>query len=82
MKRYFSHYFVLALLLGAGVVAFYSIHGNSMAQLLIGVAMCLLYVLWGVFHHAAIGDLRRRIVVEYVLVAAVAALVLYNVLRP
>ncbi len=82
MKQHLSHFFVLLLILGGGIAAFFSIHGDNKAQLAVGIATSIAYIVWGIIHHASIGDLHRRVVVEYILVGAVAVLVLLNVLRP
>lgn len=82
MKLPLAHLAVLIVILVSGVAAFFLIHGDSRAQLSVGIATSVAYVAWGLIHHAIAGDLHKKIVVEYLLVGAVAILVLINVLRP
>lgn len=56
--------------------------GDVTAQQRIGIVTSIAYVLWGILHHAIMGDLHPKVVIEYMLVGAVAILVLVNVLRP
>lgn len=82
MKPATLHFIVLALILVGGVVSFTTLAGDVVAQQWIGIATSVAYVVWGILHHAIEGDLHPKVVIEYVLVGAVAILVLVNVLRP
>lgn len=82
MKTHIVHFFILLGILGIGVVAFFSAAGNSGVQLAIGVVTSVAYVVWGILHHATQGVLHKKIVVEYVLIAAIAILLLEIVLGP
>lgn len=70
------HYLVLFLLLGAGVLSFYLVRPNVTAQLIVGIITAVGYVAWGVIHHAVDGDLHPKIVIEYVLIGAIAIVLL------
>ena len=76
------HFIVLVLILGGGIVSFMVLTGDVIAQQRIGIVTSIAYVLWGILHHRFSGDLHRKVVIEYMLVGAVAILVLINVLRP
>lgn len=70
------HSVVLFVILGGGTAMFYYTSGNQTMQLASGIATSVCYVLWGVTHHALIGDLHRKIVVEYLLIGAIAIVLL------
>lgn len=82
MKQSTLHFIVLVLILGGGVASFILLAGDVVAQQRIGIVTSVAYVVWGILHHAIEGDLHPKVVIEYVLVGAVAILVLVNVLRP
>ncbi|KKR87200.1 hypothetical protein A2875_05015 [Candidatus Gottesmanbacteria bacterium RIFCSPHIGHO2_01_FULL_46_14] len=82
MKLQMVHYVVLVSILAGGIASFVILRGDVAAQQRIGIVTAVAYVIWGIVHHAASGDLHRKVVIEYVLVGAVAILVLVNVLRP
>lgn len=81
MKTHLFHLIVLILILGGGVISFVILKGDAQAQLGIGVATGVAYVIWGVLHHAIQRDLHPKVVIEYVLFGAVAVLVLMMALR-
>ncbi len=77
MKKLMSvHTAVLVLMLAIGILAFWSMRGFRGAQLAIGIALSVAYVFWGVISHKLAGDLHKRIVVEYILVGAIAVILL------
>jgi len=43
-------------------------------------AMSVCYVVWGIIFHAMEGDLHRRIILEYILIAAIVCVVFATVL--
>ena len=69
------------LILAGGVASFILLTGDVVAQQRIGIVTSIAYVVWGSLHHAIVGDLHRKVVIEYVLVGAVAMLIHINVLR-
>lgn len=80
MKSHFIHLLILAAILGIGGYAFFSIQGNQAMQLVVGSLTTITYVGWGILHHALQRDLHRRVVIEYVLIGALAELLLLIVL--
>ncbi len=70
------HSVVLFLILVGGALMFYYTSGNQPMQLASGIATCICYVLWGITHHALKGDLHRKIVIEYLLIGAIAIVLL------
>jgi hypothetical protein len=75
------NYLTLAVILGGGIWSFITLQGNQGAQLAIGTVMAVAYAIWGMMYHSMKKDLHRKIVIEYVLVSAIAILVLMIVLR-
>lgn len=67
---------MLVSLLGGGVLAFYLVRPNVAAQLIVSITTAIAYVAWGIIHHAIEGDLHPKIVVEYVLIGAIAIVLL------
>ena len=63
---------ILCAILASGVYMFYLMRGNINAQLFVGFCTTVAYVLWGIIHHMMLGNLHRKIVIEYVLVGAIA----------
>jgi len=67
--------------LGGGVAAFFYVSPNSSLQLAVGIITSIAYVLWGFIHHWLQKDLHKRIVVEYILIGAIAIILLATVLQ-
>lgn len=70
------HYLILIIIMGVAVVLFFSYQGNPGLQLRIAVGASGAYFLWGVVHHKCKGDLYPKIVVEYLLIAILAIILL------
>lgn len=74
------HYFILLLLLAAGTAAFYMVRPNVGYQLAVGIITAVAYMLWGIIHHAVLKDLHHKIVIEYMLIGAIAIVLLVTIL--
>lgn len=74
------HLLTLVAILIVGVVAFFYAQGNRFAQLAIGIVTVGAYLGWGMMHHSARGDLHRKVVVEYLLMAMMVLVLLITVL--
>lgn len=66
------HGVILCCILGIGVYMFYAMRGNIQSQMAVGLSTSIAYVLWGIIHHMMVGNLHRKIVIEYVLVGIIA----------
>jgi lipopolysaccharide export LptBFGC system permease protein LptF len=75
------HYIVLAMILAGGIFAFYYVRGNTTLQLAIGIIVSISYVFWGIIHHLLDHSLHKRIVVEYLLIGAIAIVLLATIIR-
>ncbi len=82
MKSYLIHFLVLLIILALGTLAFFYENGNHAAQLSIGIVTSIAYAVWGIVHHAIQGDLHRKLVVEYILIGAIAIVMFFIVLSP
>jgi hypothetical protein len=80
MKTHIVHIMFLVVILAIGSWTFLSMAGNPDFMRLTGITMAGAYVAWGIIHHAVSGNLRVRVVIEYVLVAAIALVFLFAVL--
>jgi len=80
-KNSIINYIVLVLILTGGVVSFYTVRSNPTLQLLIGVVTSVSYVLWGIIHHYMDRSLHKKIVVEYLLIGAIAIVLLATVIK-
>ncbi len=84
MKKEFSiyrvHYAFLFIILFFGFISFLATASDHVLQFRIAVLTALAYVGWGFIHHTLKGDLFLKIVVEYMLVAALVLVLLWTVL--
>lgn len=77
---YYMHFVVLVLILCGSIGSFLLLQGNHASQLVVGMVSAVSYVAWGIIHHALQKDLHAKIVVEYVLMGAIAIALLFIVL--
>jgi hypothetical protein len=80
-KNSIINYTVLILILFGGVVSFYTVRSNPTLQLMIGVVTSVSYVLWGIIHHYMDRSLHKKIVIEYLLIGAIAIVLLATVIK-
>ncbi len=75
-ESHFKHYALLVsgmALLGAFFVLF---RFNTPIQIFIGLAGCIFYIFWGIFHHALEDRVTKLVVIEYILFSLVAFLLM------
>lgn len=80
IKLHLSHYITLLVILNIGVGAFFFFKFNPSYQAVIVVLTSASYVLWGVVHHLLCGDLHLKIVLEYILIALLANLLVLSLI--
>ncbi len=80
MKQSVIHFLVLVAILAGGILTFIYVRPNTTIQLLVGIITAVAYVLWGFIHHAIKKDLHQKIVVEYLLIGAIAIVLLVTML--
>jgi len=71
---------ILLFTLTAGAVAFFYSQGSAFAQFIISLVTAVTYTVWGLLYHRLRGDLHMKVVVEYVLVSAMAVVLMFIVL--
>ncbi len=75
------HFLILVVLLLGGVATFFSVTGDRTLQVITGVLTATAYVTWGIMHHSLQGDLHPRVVVEYILIGAMAVVAIVTIAR-
>lgn len=77
---HFIHYiFLISILLG-GIGVFLVLRANPEKQFISVIVTATLYVIWGMAHHHLEGDLHRKIVLEYLLIAALSVIIIRGVI--
>ena len=71
---------ILFIALSIGVFLFYLSVGNPARQYNLILACSTVYFLWGVIYHLMKGDFHVKVVVEYLLIALLAVLLLRGAL--
>ena len=80
IKEHIIHYLVLLVILDLAVAAFFLFSFNKTYQAAVVVSMGILYVAWGIIHHWLSEDFHLRAILEYVLIAILANLVILSLL--
>jgi len=75
-----KHYLALFSILALAVFFFIYFSYNRQAQAGIVLATAAAYVIWGVVHHWLKKDFHLRVLVEYLVVAALAVVLLLSLL--
>lgn len=80
LKKHFGYYISLFAILFLGFLIAYS-SADKQFQFLIAVLTAFLYALWGILHHAINHELTAKIMVEYVLMAALGTALIFFLLK-
>lgn len=80
IKIHLSHYLSLLVILNIGLGAFFFFRFNPSYQATVIVVTSLAYVFWGIIHHFLCEDLHVKIVLEYLLIALLANLVVLSLI--
>lgn len=82
MMKDLKHYLALVAILSVGFGLYWLFNFNRQVQVWITVGIGCIYVLWGIVYHAAKRELYLKIIMEYLLVAALAStVVIFLLLR-
>lgn len=76
VHKHLGHYTILAGIVMTGLMLLAAFRANPAAEQLVVIGTSLAYVVWGVAHHQAIGDLSRRVMLEYLMIAALVTVLL------
>ena len=79
-KLHLSHYLTLSIILLVGLGAFFIFRFYPSYQVAIVVLTGFSYVLWGLIHHWLCGDLHLKVILEYILVALLASLLVSSLI--
>jgi hypothetical protein len=80
MKENILHYLVLLVILNLGVGSFFLFSFNRLSQMLVIGSLGIFYIIWGIIHHLLSGDLHFKVILEYILIALLANLVIFFLL--
>lgn len=80
MREDIVHYLVLLVILDLAVAAFFLFSFNRTYQAAVVVSMGILYIVWGIAHHFLSEDFHLRAILEYILIALLANLVILSLL--
>ena len=75
-----SDYFILAIGLSLGFAGYLFLAQNPALQVGVVITTGLFYILWGSLHHAREKDFHLSILLEYILVAALAMTLLITLI--
>lgn len=70
-KELIQHLFDYLVLITCGalfLILLKANQGNKMYSFIIAFAFCILYILWGIYHHYKLESLHLKNVVEYILI--------------
>ena len=77
LKKHYLYYVLLALILLCGLLLFVSFSSQPQTQMIIVLLTSFFYVGFALFHHFLNHDLSAKVVVEYVLIAALGVSVVF-----
>lgn len=80
IKENFGHYLVLIFILSFGTLTFFFFRQIPQKQILSVFLTATFYVFWGIIHHYLKGDLHLRIVLEYIAVAILGFIIIWNII--
>ena len=75
-----SDYFVLAIGLSIGTIAYFWAMSQPDLQAGAVIATGMFYILWGTIHHAREGDFHIKILLEYTLISVLAMSLLLSLI--
>ena len=81
MSKDLKYYLALIAFLSICLALFLIFNYNRQIQMGISLMMSTGYVVWGVVHHARRKELRPKIILEYVLIAVLASVVVIFLLQ-
>lgn len=79
-RHHLLHYSVLVVMMNIAVGAFLFFSFDRIYQMIIVLVAGLAYVLWGIIHHQVNDDLHSKVIIEYVLVALLAELIIFSLI--
>ena len=77
LKKHSLYYMLLSMILLSGFFLFLSFAAQPQTQMIIVMLTSFFYVGFALFHHYLNGDLSVKVVVEYVLIAALGMSIVF-----
>jgi hypothetical protein len=74
-------YLLLTFLVSMAIILTLYFNGNKNYQQIITIGLSLLYIVWGIIHHAREKTLQARIILEYVLFALLGSILVIGLLK-
>jgi hypothetical protein len=74
-------YLLLTFLVSVAIILTLYFNGNKNYQQIITIGLSLLYIVWGIIHHAREKTLQARIILEYVLFALLGSILVIGLLK-
>ncbi|HEX7041906.1 MAG TPA: hypothetical protein VF189_01535 [Patescibacteria group bacterium] len=81
MKKHLGYYISFLLILGGGIYAVFSSQSDKSLQMKFVVMLAGAYVIWGILHHYIHHSVTLRLIVEYIVVAALGVAVVFFILN-
>jgi len=75
-----SDYIVLAAGLIIGVLGYRIFSTNQQVEIILIISLGGFYFIWGIWHHFREGDLHVKIILEYLLIAVLAVVLLLSLI--
>ena len=79
--RYIFDYLILTIIVSFAVILTLYFNGNKNYQQAIIVGLSLLYLVWGIIHHAKEKTLYDQIILEYLLFAVLGSVIVTGLLK-
>lgn len=79
-KKHLGYYISLFLIFGLGIVSVFLATPNIKLQTILILLTIFFYILWGSLHHLINHELTMKIMIEYVLIGALGASILFFIL--
>ena len=76
MIKHLIDFIALGIVLGLSLSGLYFFRHQTDKQIIITVLLGVSYILWGVFHHLHIGNLKFQVVMEYISISALVVFIL------
>ncbi len=74
--KYFVDFVALGIILSLSLYGLYYFRHQVVNQVIISVFLGVSYVLWGIFHHLHLGNLKFNVVMEYLSISALVVFIL------
>lgn len=82
IKTHLWQYLLLLTVSVFFILLFSILKGNRLGQFLITTLFVVFYLVWGIIHHFLEKTLNLKVVVEYILIGAIALFFLKNLIIP